>query len=541
MSSLGLYWHTLRHLKPEQMLGRVVFRIRRVKPGVRPAPEGRQQAGVWVVPTPRPRSWLEDGSFRVLGVSKRVEETGWDNASDAKLWRYNLHYLDDLLAPDGPSRRQNQARLISKWILENPPATGTGWEPYPTSLRIVNWIKWLFAGGPDSADMRASLAVQARWLERRLEYHLLGNHLWVNGKALVFAGTFFEGSEADRWCERGLGILRDETIEQVLSDGSHFERSPMYHALFLEDILDVLNLAAAFPGNVPREDVQRWRDCVPRMLGWLQAVSHGELLAHFNDVAQGVAPAISELAAYSRRLGLPDAAAALSPREMIQGSGLVRIEAGPAVVIADVAPVGPDYIPGHAHADTLSFEMSLAGERLFVNSGTSTYETDALRAFQRSTRAHNTVTIDGEDSSEVWASFRVARRARIVEADAGEQSSGVVLEAAHDGYARLPGRPIHRRRWELQPESLLVRDSIEGRFRAAESRWLLAPGWHASMAGEHRVLLRGPHRSADFEATGAEVGIEPAEYFPTFGRVEATQRITLRFAGAQATMRLSWG
>src|SRR5690606_24123414 len=113
---------------------------------------------------------------------------------------------------------------------------GTGWEPYPTSRRIVRWIQWARsgaarAGGAPSRALLDSLATQARWLARRLEWHLLGNHLWSNAKALIHAGCFFAGAEADAWRARGERILEHQLAEQVLGDGGHFELSPMYHAL----------------------------------------------------------------------------------------------------------------------------------------------------------------------------------------------------------------------------------------------------------------------------------------------------------------------
>src|SRR6185436_7069489 len=103
--------------------------------------------------------------------------------------------------------------------------------------------------------------------------------------------------------------------------------------------------------------------------------------------------------------GLPcqDGIAQLEP------SGYVRIQRDPVLVIFDAAPVGPDYLPGHAHADTLSFELSWGDRRVITNSGTSTYSVGPRRAWERSTAAHNTVEIDDENSSEVWGGFRVAR------------------------------------------------------------------------------------------------------------------------------------
>jgi uncharacterized heparinase superfamily protein len=105
-----------------------------------------------------------------------------------------------------------------------------------------------------------SLAVQVRWLRRRLEWHLLSNHLFANAKALMFGGAFFDGPEAGDWREGGLRILAREVPEQVLPDGGHFERSPMYHAILLEDMLDLLNLSRAFPGLLPGAVEAQWGD-----------------------------------------------------------------------------------------------------------------------------------------------------------------------------------------------------------------------------------------------------------------------------------------
>src|SRR5690606_4238812 len=123
----------------------------------------------------------------------------------------------------------------------------------------------------------------------------------------------------------------------------------------------------------------------------------------------------------------------------------VRMAAGAAVMIADVGRVGPDYLPGHAHADTLSFELSLHGRRVLVNGGTSTYEAGPLRLRQRGTAMHNALEVDGQDSSEVWSSFRVARRALPMNIRWADEGSVLVLEGSHHGYWRLPGKVVHSR------------------------------------------------------------------------------------------------
>ena len=130
--------------------------------------------------------------------------------------------------------------IIQQWIDQNPPVAGNGWEPYPTSLRIVNWIKWALSGNKLSSEANQSLATQVRHLCGNIEYHLLGNHLFVNAKALVYAGLYFDGEEAQGWYRRGIEILIEQIPEQFLSDGAHFELSTTYHALLTEDLLDIL-------------------------------------------------------------------------------------------------------------------------------------------------------------------------------------------------------------------------------------------------------------------------------------------------------------
>ena len=206
-----------------------------------------------------------------------------------KLWLYQLHYFDDLNAQSAEKRTDWHKLLIERWINENPPCRGNGWESYPISLRIVNWIKWTLAGNELSQDAVSSLAVQVRYLFERLEWHLLGNHLFANAKALVFAGLFFQGEEAAKWLNRGLKILSRQVREQILPDGGHFERSPMYHSIILEDLLDLYNLSVAYEQDFPahwKHLPDTWKNRIQTMRFWLKAMTHpdGEI-ALFNDAA----------------------------------------------------------------------------------------------------------------------------------------------------------------------------------------------------------------------------------------------------------------
>lgn len=422
------------------------------------------------------RSWV------LLNEAGHLDELGWDGSQRDKLWRYNQHYFDDLNAQDAADRMPWHSALVDDWVANNPPGHGNGWEPYPLSLRVVNWIKWAMVGATLSLEVLQSLAVQMRWLSGRLENHLLGNHLFVNAKALVMAGLFFDGSEADAWLIKGLRILAQQVPEQLLPDGGHFERSTMYHALALEDMLDLVNTTQCFASRLSpaqRQQVADWPQRARSMHTWLLAMCHpdGEI-SLFNDAAFDIAPSVAELDAYARRVLVDELPTpAQLPLLHLKDSGYVRLAHGPAVTLVDVAPVGPDYLLGHAHADTLSFELSVAGQRVLVNSGTSCYGSSAERLRQRGTAAHNTVVLDGKDSSEVWDGFRVARRAYPVGLRIGysADTTATEVQCAHNGYTHLPGKPTHYRTWRMDAHGLTITDRLDGSKQCAEARFHFHP------------------------------------------------------------------
>lgn len=106
-----------------------------------------------------------------------------------------------------------------------------------------------------------------------------------------------------------------------------------------------------------------------------------------------------------------------------------------------------------------SYELTVDGAPLIVDSGVYEYTAGEWRDWFRSTRAHNTVEIAGRNQSEVWGSFRVARRAmpRNVRFD------GTTLTGEHDGYRRLDPPAIHKRTITHVPDaSFTITDEIVG-------------------------------------------------------------------------------
>lgn len=550
LSRIMCWLRTVRYLRPVQIIGRLWYRAYRPVPDLSPAPAMRSVLGPWCEPASRKASLLSPWTFRILNVEHELAgPEDWNDPDHDTLWLYNLHYFDDLNAENAAARGDWHQEVLRRWVAENPPARGAGWEPYPTSLRIVNWIKWSLRGNALSDECLHSLAVQVRWLWRRLEVHLLGNHLFSNAKALAFAGLYFEDMEAESWYRKGMRILAREVPEQVLPDGGHFERSPMYHRIALEDLLDLVNLHRAYGRQAPSS----WWEAVGRMLRWAALMRHpDDEVPFFNDAAFGVAPSWDELRAYARRLDFPGVEANEPPAGpfLLPDTGYAGIHGPEATLFFDVAPVGPDYLPGHAHADTLSLELSLFGARVLVNSGTSTYADGDERLRQRGTAAHNAIMIDGEDSSEVWRSFRVARRARVHEVafDVEQAKMG----ASHDGFRRLHGNPVHDRRLRAEERALEVTDTLSGGgTHRVEGFWHLHPSVQVRKSGT------GSANDLDLEVASSDsihratlsiegpvaVVLEPTTWHPAFGQSLPSRRIRYSYEGTlplRVVTRIAW-
>lgn len=368
-----------------------------------------------------------------------------------RLWHYQLHAFE-YVVPLGLRFQRSASKedygifreLVDDWLQASPVGAEPAWDPYPTSLRIRNWLQAysLFDSAiqQDSAFAQRfleGLYSQARYLERFVEYHLLGNHLIENGRALLMAGLFFQDRRARRWRRKGAGILWREIDRQFLSDGAHFERSPMYHRLMLRLYQDAVGVLTALGRPVPPGIGAR----LEKMEAWLATVLHpdGEIPLLNDSVIGDARKAKAAVEAGE------NGASSLEPLPE-SGYFVFRNPRKQDFVIFDCGPIGPDYQPGHGHCDCLSYELSVSGHRIIVDSGVGTYYGDlARRNYYRSTRAHNTIQIDGEEQSEIWDRFRVGRRAYPLGVRWRNGKDIAWVTGAHTGYRRLSGRVTHRR------------------------------------------------------------------------------------------------
>lgn len=540
MSKFLLLFHTLKYLRWEQFYFR--FRRKLIKPRVTDVYCGLAplNSNDWVSAELYEEKITRDLCADFLNHRKKLNfPKDWNDESHSKLWVYNLHYFEDLLCIGSGEKQRFHIHLLDLWINQNPEGQGNGWEPYPLSLRISNILKaWLSGLSLEERHFR-SLHAQASYLSNDLEKHLLGNHYFVNLKALLFAGVIFDNP---RWLKIATSGLMQEIPEQILDDGANFELSPMYHSLILVDMLDMYNLCRSYYGKVDLGLVSMISGYLPKMI-WFRdfvSLSDGEP-SFFNDSVCGIAPSSQRINKYAEKLGFE---INMSQQDELcandtEASGFMVAQSSVAKLIFDAGDVGPDYIPGHAHADTLSFELSILQERVFVNTGISQYGLGGVRLNQRKTRAHNTVEVDNSDSSQVWSGFRVAKRARVIKRFCNVENNVAILSAEHNGFKQILGGPIHSRIMCFSGGGLKVIDRLNGRFNCAVARFYFHPDLSVNLQNNFlSVMGKGFEMTANLN--GQKSRILDSTWCPEFGLRIPNVCLEIDFIGPELATKFHW-
>lgn len=508
LKKVSKYIWTIRYLKPEQIFWQFGKRIglRCALKGAHPARgSGRRILAALPELDYDPvflsrfsaEALMEDRVTFLYETEQFSWEGSWHVAGRTPLWNFNLHYFEFLhpltrhyLETGDRAVLGKTVQMIRGWICRNPrEGGGEGWAAYTISLRLTNWLAYLAAVG-DALDasfreeLEASIYEQYVYLSRHLEKNLLGNHYFENLKALVLCGLFFGDAEA---LDIYVREFRRECREEILPDGMHFELSPMYHKIVLEGLLRVA--AALRTAEMPDAQLEKMAsDMLSAAFTMECGLSRTPL---FNDSGDNVAKSLDGLlAAAKNHLGLTPV-----KKESLPQGGFYFFEKGPWKLIVDGGEAGPDYIPGHAHCDAMSFELFREGKPFLVNCGTFAYQCDRRHWF-RSTEAHNTVQAAGIEQSQIWSVFRLARRSKTRFLEVLE--NGLRMEMTDWKGNRI------RREILLEPDSLKIKDRAEG---VALQSYL--------------------HSLSEIEITGSVPLIRSeADYAPEYGRLQTIYQIT---------------
>jgi len=569
-------WQFARHIPPAKILRRATLTAKRwlsdqwpilARPSRAPPPATAPNPPRPVLP-PYQNPLTVDGPtlrFTFLNDTRETPRASIDwHPPATQLWRMHLHYMEYLETADDALF----ADIVSSWLAsQSRPTIGAwrdAWNAYALSIRALIWMQQLSersARLPPSlvVAMEASLATQLRYLLANLETDLGGNHLIKNITALLWASAYFTGPEPDRWRTRALTLLVAELPRQVLPDGVHYERSPSYHCQVFADLIACRHIAGPALSALD--------DALTRMAQATANLTHPDgHIALFNDAGLSMSHSPAACLDADARLGHERPAPASVFAHPT--AGYYGLHSPQATLVIDCGRMSPDDLPAHGHADIGSFELSIAGQRVIVDQGVYEYIAGPRRDAARATWSHNTLCFENASQADCYGAFRCGRRPNVTlirasingtslerpgfqrpQAFGGgleakppsTQSPHLIVEASHDGFARLDGRPTHTRRFDATPTALTLTDTITGDpTTAAAIAFLLHPSTGITPTPDGIIIHQGP---ATLTLTSTlKITIEPAVWWPDLGVERATHRLRLPIPPGtkSATTHLRW-
>ncbi|MGY6743449.1 MAG: heparinase II/III domain-containing protein [Cecembia sp.] len=525
ISDLGKYFRTLKYLKPKQVFYQIKYRVINPKP-LRNYFEKINSYNKLSF------SFVFDKEIVVLENQNAIsfsflnlkytfnKNIDWNFQEYGKLWNYNLQYFDFLNQSNlDPSIKNDllnscySSLWVGKLLLE----------PYPASLRIMNVIRFLSTNMDANSNIASYLKAEVKFLTQRLEYHILANHLLENAFAIHMAGYFFGEIH---WQNIGKNILKEELKEQILEDGAHYELSPMYHQIILFRVLELLDY-------FPQKDGFYFfiLEIAQRMLIWLDNMTfnNGDI-PHFNDSTYGIAFSSSELNEFAGNIGI-----SLLKTIPLNRSGYRKFQNTNCELVIDVNGISPSYQPGHAHADTFTYCLNYKNKPVVVDTGISSYNLSTRRDYERSTEAHNTIVINGCNSAEVWAGFRVGKRLKVVIL----KDENVELKAVHNGYVKFG--ILVQRQIKFSDNRILILDTLEGKGNLkinAKSYIHFHPSVKIVESTKNTFIVNN-ELQIQIDATG-EVKIENYSYCIGFNKYERAKRIVISMMQGSFTSTITF-
>ncbi|NNF49166.1 MAG: alginate lyase family protein [Woeseiaceae bacterium] len=494
-----------------------------------------------------PIEWQRDwssGKAAELRLSHLTDYRDFADAGDCKLvWEPNRHHQLVVLARAWriTGKRRYARKVVDlalDWIEQNPFGYGMNWKSgLELGVRLINWV-WaidLIRDAEVCSNDEWSKLLRCVYLliwdtRRRYSQGSSANNHLVGEVAGVYVACryFRDFPRADAWSAEAADILERELFLQSFADGCTREHAFGYQFFVLQ--FYSLCLVAGSRSGAPLSPefgarlhaMYRFMADVCRDTGSQPEfgdADDGYVLDLGDHPRAEAAPLIAVGAALfdDATLAAPsetawwlfgeEAGAGSSP-EPARTSGAYR-ESGyfvlrstaadvPTRVFFDCAELGFGSIAAHGHADCLSFSMAVNGREILVDPGTYDYYTyPKWRDYFRSTRAHNTVSIDGEDQSEMLGSFLWGRRANATLLDWQDGERSVTVTAEHDGYTFLDDPVVHRRSLTLDKETggvdILDTLACAGRHEALVC-FHVAPGCDVTDDGGEVLITRGGER-----------------------------------------------
>jgi Heparinase II/III-like protein/Heparinase II/III N-terminus len=466
--------------------------------------------------------WHRDYSSGVVGPLKYSEFINYRNpgvTGDVKyIWELNrlqhlvLLAMAALWTGSKVYRDEIQRQLLS-WCEQNPFMTGLNWKsPLEAGMRLISWafVSFLTAELCPTRDLfytclKDTIYQHQYFIRQFYSKHSSANNHVIGEMTGLYVGSIFWPwyPESAHWRSFARRQLIAEIARQVEVDGVSKERATEYQLFILEFFLLAGALGHAVDDPFPQEYWERLR----HMMMFLSAISDRQWnLPVFGDGDSGQVIRLPEtiqqrtrsLVQLSQLLSGPADAPPPDLRTslLLWGQTPEQVPLSPVakshdglqafpdggyyvltadrngedemVVVFDAGPLGLPPLYAHGHADALSFWLSYSGREFLIDPGTYCYYADNLwRSYFRSTAAHNTLRVDGEDQS-LAAGYFLWRRAAYCQLQGIEDNDEFVqVTGFHDGYRRLADPVMHWRSIRLfkKTRAIVISDRVECRRR----------------------------------------------------------------------------
>jgi hypothetical protein len=420
ISTLALYCNTIRYLKWRQIFFQIYYWLTKYNTRLLITQNDRSIYPIqWnFTPIGVKNKYIGNLTFEFLNQKKIFsEKINFNFIEFGRLWNYNLQYADYLLDESHLVReRESHLFEITRDVINNTIRL----EPYPVSLRIINTILFISKHNIESKSINNSLRRQINFLKNNKEYHIDGNHLLENLISLSIASIALQEVG---YIHKNSIELEKVLSEQIVEDGGHYERSPMYHNIILYRLLILYHVLLHNNGSQPH--IQFLKNTLTRMLAWIKKmqVTHSTF-PHFGDSTSNIMDEISEIEKMANENGI------FYTDIPFSDSGYRKYDKNNILCYINFGNISPVYQPGHSHSDIMHYVLYKNLSPIIVDTAISTYDDCERRLFERSTHAHNTVSLQDQSQSELWSSFRFAKRANLeILIDESDTLEGLILFA----------------------------------------------------------------------------------------------------------------
>ena len=459
-------------------------------------------------------------TFTFGGITRKINTNKWLYRSPNLLWEYNLFYFNFLLSDKFLKNESESFTLLHNWInFSKKKSSHVMWDSYPTSLRLINIIKLCITHGVVTHEIYESIFNHTNHIKKNLEYRLDANHLLTNLIA-IDCGNKFLGFQ-DSTTKKFEKLLDDELNIQFKCD-FHYELTPSYHNLLTEQVIDSISIKKYLNFKVDKKKLH----FLEKLLRNSKYVSHPDNFpAFFNDTN-------FDSLNYKnlQKLFLKNFKKKINHQFQINPKYFFVLKNKKVHLISKCCGPSPIFNPGHSHADSLSFELSFGKDRFLINKGISTYTDRKQRINERSTKSHNCLAINNENTSDVWSLFRIGRKTKILERYYDTKKK--IISGTQKYFIRIFKQVKHKRTWKLLSNKLTISDFLYKYNSIFTLYFHFSPNAKISFLNKKKIFFKLNKKKGIIDFSNAEtIKIKNSYYYPHFGYKKPIKSIIVKCKG----------